>query len=53
MAITDIPDVTLASADPALLKCWDKLVMQGTDCSLLLKQNKGKTMHNNPKDQYI
>ena len=36
-----IPDVTLASADPAILQCWEK-VRQGAKCSLLLKHSNGK-----------
>ena len=42
MLVNDIPNVTLASADPALLLCWENMVRQGTECSLLLKHSKGK-----------
>ena len=34
--------VTLAHVDPLLLSCWEGLVKQGEDCSLLLKHSKGK-----------
>ena len=37
-----IPDVTLASADPAILQCWEEKVRQGAKCSLLLKHSNGK-----------
>jgi hypothetical protein len=42
MTDTNIPDVTLASADPTLLSCWEEKVRQGVECSLLLKHSKGK-----------
>jgi hypothetical protein len=42
MTDTNIPDVTLASVDPALLSCWEEKVKQGVECSLLLKHSKGK-----------
>jgi hypothetical protein len=42
MTDTNIPDVTLASADPALLSCWEEKVKEGTECSLLLKHSKGE-----------
>jgi hypothetical protein len=42
MTVTNIPDVTLASVDPALLSCWEEKVKQGVECSLLLKHSKGK-----------
>ena len=35
-------DVTLACVDPALVSCWDRMVKQGNECSLLLKHSKGK-----------
>ena len=38
----DSPDVTLAHVDPVILSCWEGLVKQGQDCSLLLKHSKGK-----------
>ena len=38
----DITDVTLACVDPALVSCWDRMVKQGNECSLLLKHSKGK-----------
>jgi hypothetical protein len=41
MTDTNIPDVTLASVDPALLSCWEEKVKQGVECSLLLKHSKG------------
>ena len=37
----DSPDVTFASADPALLACWEEKVKQGASCSLLLEHKKG------------
>ena len=42
MAATDIPDVTLASADPAILLCWEEQVKKGVDCSILIKHSRGK-----------
>ena len=45
MNMTDknnIPDVTLAHADPALLLCWEEKVKHGIECSLLLKHSKGR-----------
>ena len=35
-------NVTLACVDPALVSCWDRMVKQGNECSLLLKHSKGK-----------
>ena len=35
-------DVTLASADPALVLCWEEKVRQGEDCTLQLKHSKGR-----------
>ena len=40
----DITDVTLACVDPALVSCWDRMVKQGKECSLLLKHSKGKVV---------
>lgn len=37
----DSTDVTFASADPALLACWEEKVKQGASCSLLLEHKKG------------
>ena len=37
-------DVTLACVDPVLVSCWDKMVKQGKECSLLLKHSKGKVI---------
>ena len=34
--------VTLASADPQLLLCWEEKVRLGAECSLSLKHSKGK-----------
>ena len=42
MAAPDIPDVTLASVNPAILLCWEEQVRQGMECSLFLKHRKGK-----------
>ena len=42
MPEVDIRDVTLASADPTLLSCWEEKVKQGVECSLVLKHSKGK-----------
>ena len=42
MAVSDFSDVTLVSADPALLLCWEEQVRQGLECSLLLKHSRGK-----------
>ena len=38
----DSQDVTLASADPDLLLCWERKVKQGKECSLLLEYRSGK-----------
>ena len=38
----DFQDVTLASADPDLILCWEKKVKQGRECSLLLEYKNGK-----------
>ena len=35
-------NVTLTSADPALLLCWEKRVKQGVECFLLLKHRRVK-----------
>ena len=35
-------DVTLACVDPVLVSCWDRMVKQGKECSLLLKHSNGK-----------
>ena len=40
----DFIGVTLAHVDPALLSCWEEMVKQGAECSLLLKHNKGKVI---------
>ena len=40
----DSADVTLAHVDPSLVSCWDKMVKQGKECSLLLKHSKGKVV---------
>ena len=37
----DSTDVTFASADPALLACWEEKVKQGASCSLLLEHKNG------------
>ena len=42
MVAPNIPDVTLTSADPALLLCWEEQVKQGKDCFLVLKYQGGK-----------
>ena len=42
MADKVIPDVTLASADPHLVLCWEEKVRLGAECFLLLKHSKGK-----------
>ena len=34
--------VTLALVDSSILSCWEEMVKQGKECSLLLKHNKGK-----------
>lgn len=44
MSSEDFTDVTLAQVDPALVSCWDRLVKQGKECSLLLKHSKGKVV---------
>jgi hypothetical protein len=33
--------VTLALVDPSILSCWEEMVKQGKECSLILKHNKG------------
>ena len=38
----DSKDVTLASADPDLVLCWEQKVKQGRECSLLLEFKNGK-----------
>ena len=40
----DSIDVTLACVDPVLVSCWDRLVKQGKECSLLLKHSNGKVI---------
>ena len=42
MSVPDFPDVTLASADPDILQCWEEKVRQGAECLLLLKHSRGK-----------
>ena len=42
MVAPNITDVTLASADPALLICWEEQVKQGKECPLILKYQGGK-----------
>ena len=42
MAAPDFPNVPLASADPALLLCWEEKVRQGLECSILFKHRRGK-----------
>ena len=42
MPEVDKHDVTLASADPTLLSCWEEKVKQGLECSLVLTHSKGK-----------
>ena len=37
-------DVTLACVDPVLVSCWDRMVKQGKECSLLLKHSNGKVI---------
>ena len=44
MSSEDSTDVTLAKVDPALVSCWDRLVKQGKECSLLLKHSKGRVV---------
>ena len=34
--------VTLALVDSSLLSCWEEMIKQGKECSLVLKHNKGK-----------
>ena len=43
----DSQDVTLASADPDLLSCWERKVKQGRECSFLLEYRNEKN-HFNP-----
>ena len=40
----DSIDVTLACVDPVLVSCWDRMVKQGKECSLLLKHSNGKVI---------
>ena len=40
----DFVSVTLANVDPSIVSCWDKMVKQGDECSLLLKHSKGKVV---------
>ena len=40
----DFVGVTLANVDPSIVSCWDKMVKQGEECSLLLKHSKGKVV---------
>ena len=44
MSGEDNVGVTLAHVDPFLVSCWDKMVKQGEECSLLLKHSKGKVV---------
>ena len=37
-------DVTLASADPSLLLCWEEKARQGLECSTLLKHRRGEVI---------
>ena len=40
----DSQDVTLASADPDLVLCWEHKVKQGKECSLLLEFKNGNVI---------
>ena len=40
----DSQDVTLASADPDLVHCWEQKVKQGEECSLLLEFKNGNVI---------
>ena len=42
MSGKDSSHVTLAHVDPSSVSCWDEIVKQGEECSLLLKHSKGK-----------
>lgn len=42
MSEPDIPDVTLAYADPDILSCWEGKVRQGLECTLTIKHKQGK-----------
>ena len=44
MSGEDFVGVTLANVDPSIVSCWDKMVKQGEECSLLLKHSKGKVV---------
>ena len=44
MSSEDSTDVTLALVDPAVVSCWDRLVKQGKECSLLVKHTNGKVV---------
>ena len=44
MSGEDSVGVTLAHVDPSLVSCWNKMVKQGEECSLLLKLSKGKVV---------
>ena len=44
MSGKDSTHVTLAHVDPSIVSCWDKMVKQGEECSLLLKHSKGKVV---------
>ena len=46
MADKVFPDVTLANADHALLKCWEHNVTKGAEFSLLFKHSKGEGKQN-------
>ena len=42
MAGKDSTHVTLAQVDPSIVSCWDKMVKQGEECSLLFQHSKGR-----------
>ena len=44
MSGKDSTHVTLAHVDPSIVSCWDKMVKQGEECSLLLKHSKGRVI---------
>ena len=44
MSGEDSVGVTLAHVDPSLVSCWNKMVKQGEEYSLLLKLSKGKVV---------
>ena len=39
---SDFTNVSLVSADSALLLCWEEKVRQGVECSLFLTHRRGK-----------